>query len=103
MASDFKPSPTICYNAGMAENPTDTPEPEKQTVRVCPKCGGSMTEGFMQDLSHAATFQARWVEGEPVKSFWTGVKTVGKRQFNATTYRCEGCGFLESFADKPAQ
>ena len=35
------------------------------------------------------------LEGEPVKSLWTGVKTGGNRQFNATTYRCETCGFLE--------
>jgi predicted RNA-binding Zn-ribbon protein involved in translation (DUF1610 family) len=87
----------------MDENPTEIPDPESQPAKICPKCGGSMSEGFMRDRSHAATFQARWVEGDPVKSFWTGIKTVGKRQFDATTYRCESCGFLEWFADKPAK
>jgi predicted RNA-binding Zn-ribbon protein involved in translation (DUF1610 family) len=88
--------------ASMDETPANATNPETQPVRICPKCGGSMFEGFMQDVAHGVIRQARWVEGEPVKSFWTGVKTVGKRQFNATTYRCERCGFLESFAEKPA-
>ena len=55
--------------AGMDENRTESPNPESQPARICPKCGGSMCEGFMRDLSYGAILQAIWVEGEPVSPF----------------------------------
>lgn len=41
-----------------------------------------------------------WVEGEQEKSFWAGIKTSGRAQFNVRAMRCEKCGFLEFYADK---
>jgi hypothetical protein len=38
------------------------------------------------------------VEGQPEESIWTGTKTRGKHQVRITTYRCTGCGYLESYA-----
>ena len=43
--------------------------------------------------------QVRWVEGEPIPRFWFhGVKLEGREPVPVTTFRCEGCGYLESFA-----
>ena len=64
----------------------------------CPKCDGSMAEGFIVDqgygAAHVSTFQA----GEPRKSFWTGLKESKDDQIAITTLRCNRCGFLENYA-----
>jgi hypothetical protein len=39
-----------------------------------------------------------WVEGAPMPSFWTGLKTSNRRKLEVTTYRCASCGYLESYA-----
>ncbi len=64
----------------------------------CPKCQKRMEEGFIKDESHGYTVASKWVEGPPEKSFWTGTKTRGKKQVQVQTYRCPGCGYLESYA-----
>jgi predicted nucleic-acid-binding Zn-ribbon protein len=66
--------------------------------RKCPKCQDNMEEGFTLDHTHGANLQASWVEGQPRKSFWTGVKLSGTTQMPITTYRCDRCGYLESYA-----
>jgi hypothetical protein len=68
------------------------------TRSECAKCGGRMHEGFIKDEGHSATHPSKWVEGPPEKSFWMGLKTRGKKQVQVTTYRCDRCGYLESFA-----
>ena len=65
----------------------------------CPKCNGSMSEGFIVDQgdygsAHVSTFQS----GEPRKSFWTGLKQSKDNQVEIKTLRCNNCGFLESYA-----
>lgn len=65
----------------------------------CPKCNAEMEEGFTMDRGHYDSPSVEtWVEGVPERSFWSGIKTEGKEQFAVTTYRCEGCGYLESYA-----
>ena len=41
-----------------------------------------MEEGFILDRAHynAATINT-WIKGEPVKSFWMGIKVKDKQQF----------------------
>lgn len=65
----------------------------------CPKCEGLMEEGFIIDRGHynAGTVNT-WIEGEPVKSFWSGIKVRDKQQFQVKSFRCANCGFLESYA-----
>lgn len=65
----------------------------------CVKCGGSMSRGFLlqQNANHAHD-TISWVEGEPVKSFWRGLKLGGKAQYSVETWRCSRCGLLESYA-----
>ena len=70
---------------------------------ICGKCGGAMEIGAIADNTYGANLQSRWVEGEPKESFWTGLKTSGKAQFKIETYRCAGCGYLESYATEEAE
>ena len=65
----------------------------------CPKCNGSMTEGFIVDhgdygAAHVGTFQG----GQPRKGFFGYLKLDKTEQFPITTLRCGRCGFLESYA-----
>ncbi len=66
---------------------------------VCVKCQGTMARGFLleQDANHRYQ-PAQWVEGEPVKSFWTGLTLKGRTKLPVETWRCGRCGFLESYA-----
>ena len=64
----------------------------------CPKCAGSMTEGFVADATHGAIGVSSWVEGTPDKSVWTGVRLGNKRRAEIATWRCNRCGFLEHYA-----
>jgi uncharacterized Zn finger protein len=65
----------------------------------CPKCHGSMEEGFIKDEGQSgAVYTSKWVEGQPEESFWTVTKTRGKHVVQVITYRCALCGYLESYA-----
>lgn len=64
----------------------------------CPKCARAMERGFLLDQTHGANTQSAWIEGMPERSVWTGLKLKGRRRLAVTTYRCTGCGFLESYA-----
>ena len=64
---------------------------------VCPKCQGSMTEGFVIDEIHGSKSVSTWVEGAPVKS-WLGIRTRGRARHEIRTFRCTRCGFLENYA-----
>lgn len=67
--------------------------------QVCPKCGGRMVQGFVVDMA-TGDFSfgvSKWARGLPLRSIlfktWVlrNAPTVG-------TFRCEGCGYLESYA-----
>jgi len=64
----------------------------------CPKCQGTMEEGFILDRMQGGARPAIWYRGAPEKSFWLGVVTRGKTYYQVATYRCTECAFLESFA-----
>lgn len=67
--------------------------------RNCPKCQGSMSRGFIANKNHDGSLGTLlWVEGEPVKSVWTGLKLKGKTQLEIQTFRCSRCHFLEHYA-----
>ncbi|QEH34484.1 hypothetical protein OJF2_30230 [Aquisphaera giovannonii] len=64
----------------------------------CPKCTQPMDEGFILDQAPGSQSSAKWVEGPPQWSFWTGVKLGGRVKRQVVTYCCPKCGFLESYA-----
>ena len=69
---------------------------------TCPKCTGHMEPGFIVDQAPGgANLQSKWVEGPPTPSFWTTrgrVNMQGRELVPVTTFRCDRCGYLESFA-----
>jgi hypothetical protein len=66
---------------------------------VCPKCQGAMSQGFIMDQNmQSGTTVSTWQEGAPQRSFWTGIKRGPAEQHQTITYRCNRCGFLESYA-----
>ena len=65
---------------------------------ICGKCGGAMGIGAIADFAHGSSKQSRWVGGEPKETFWSGLQTGDRAQFKVATYRCESCGYLESYA-----
>jgi hypothetical protein len=58
-----------------------------------------MSEGFVPEADYGMNRATNWVEGAPEKSIWTGVKLRGKKRIAIVTWRCERCGYLESYAD----
>jgi DNA-directed RNA polymerase subunit RPC12/RpoP len=64
----------------------------------CPKCSGKMQEGFIYDQAYGASLVSRWVQGPPEKSLLSGVKLKGRKMIETRTFRCDKCGFLESYA-----
>ena len=65
----------------------------------CPKCDGTMVQGFVPDASYCAVLVSRWYQGRPKKSFWTGLNLPGFRGMAIGAFRCEKCGYLEFYAD----
>lgn len=63
----------------------------------CPKCSRLMVRGFVPEFS-GGVHVSFWVEGEPKESFWAGGVEIPDKQISIVTYRCAGCGFLESYA-----
>ena len=58
-----------------------------------------MSEGFVLDRGDAnSSNQQKWIEGEPTKSFWHGLHTNDRDKYAVTTFRCDRCGYLESYA-----
>ena len=67
--------------------------------KECLRCHGPMEPGFVIDRGHGQhKHSQQWVEGPPERSFWWGLKTKDKEQHSVRTYRCERCGYLESYA-----
>ena len=54
----------------------------------CPACRESMEEGFVLDQGdHNRSKVSQWVEGQPVKSFWTGLNIKDRQQHPITAIR----------------
>jgi len=67
--------------------------------KQCPKCAGTMTDGYIADQGYGTHTVPKWREGEPVKSMWVGLKLGGTTPLEITTWRCRRCGYLESYAE----
>lgn len=65
---------------------------------TCVKCSGSMSEGFVIDQGdYGAKSVSNWHDNPPERH-WYGLKTSKKNQRPIATYRCNRCGYLESYA-----
>ena len=63
----------------------------------CPRCQGSMSEGFIFGERQGMPTVSSWVEGAPEKGMF-GVKLRKRKRIEVATWRCGRCGFLESYA-----
>ena len=65
----------------------------------CLRCSGAMERGFVIDKAHYSVPDTQnWVEGAPERSFWMGLRMKGREVVPVVTWRCERCGYLESYA-----
>ena len=64
----------------------------------CPKCEGTMVDGYVVDQGHGSVSVTKWREGEPRRSIWVGLKLGGTEPIEITTWRCKRCGYLEHYA-----
>lgn len=72
------------------------------TRPTCPKCAGSMEPGYVPDVAYGQTLQSAWAPGEPkVRRFVGGIKWRQADNTPIVTFRCQRCGYLESYA-RPA-
>ncbi len=65
---------------------------------VCPKCDGKMKQGFVMDNTYGGRVVSHWAAGHPQRSFFMGTKLPEEDQIPVGVFRCEECGFLESYA-----
>ena len=70
------------------------------TQPKCPKCEEQMEEGFVADMSRTGVQVSCWIAGPPEPSAWTGIKLSNRENIKIRTFRCVGCGYLESYANK---
>lgn len=67
-------------------------------ARKCSKCSGEMEIGFLPDRSYAVVLPAVWVAGFPERKWIGGLKVTDRPAYRVETWRCKGCGNLESYA-----
>lgn len=65
----------------------------------CSKCDSDMEEGFLLEKGDLGVLSVEaWVMGKPEKSLFSGLSLKGKQVYDVKTFRCTGCGYLESYA-----
>ena len=69
----------------------------------CPKCEGTMEQGYTLDVTFGATFTGQWIRGTPKRSYFDSLaikfpSMSPSQRVPIATFRCQSCGFLESYA-----
>jgi DNA-directed RNA polymerase subunit RPC12/RpoP len=68
---------------------------------ACPRCSSSLEPGVLLDKGdNNRPNTVEWLKGTAEYSFWTGIKKKGREVLPVRTYRCERCGYLESYAER---
>jgi predicted nucleic-acid-binding Zn-ribbon protein len=70
---------------------------------TCPKCNSDMEQGFVLDRTYGTQNITKWSAGPPQKElsfglWWTGTTPSKSVEVPMATFRCSGCGYLESYA-----
>ena len=63
----------------------------------CAKCNGRMIEGHVIDGGYGASTASRWQPGRIERRWWGGIRVRDAELREVMAYRCEGCGYLESY------
>ena len=56
--------------------------------------------GTRHRLPRSSVQPSEWIQG-PVATNWIG-KVTSDERYEITAYRCDKCGYLKFYADKPA-
>jgi len=59
-----------------------------------------MEQGLIADHTHHGVVRQSWLAGETSKGWLGGEKMPKGSAVMVTTWRCESCGYLESYATK---
>jgi len=59
-----------------------------------------MIQGFVAETEKGPIGINIWVEGPQERRFLTGLETSFRQRLPIATFRCDSCGFLESYASK---
>ncbi|NYT40224.1 hypothetical protein HZY97_05615 [Sphingomonas sp. R-74633] len=70
------------------------------TPSDCPKCGSQFTEGYIADHAFLGTTVSTFVGGQPA-GLLADIARGGAERYRIQTWRCDGCGYLESYARAP--
>ena len=68
-----------------------------QAAISCPKCQGEMVQGYVLDFTPVGSRVRKWYSGPPKKAGLAGIMDATS-QTPIGTFRCQTCGFLESYA-----
>lgn len=72
-----------------------------EKILSCPKCGSPMEAGVILEKDYATRDKpSEWIKGGVEADLETGLfggKAKGQT-YSIASYRCVGCGFLESYA-----
>jgi hypothetical protein len=69
----------------------------------CIRCHAQMEVGYMLDANHSGYQQQNWYPGEPTPSVWMGLKLAKDQVLPVSTFKCQSCGYLESYAITQSQ
>ena len=68
----------------------------------CPKCAAAMEKGYIADLAEGVVLQSAWTRGVPKpRRVIGGIRWNREENIAIITFRCESCGYLESYAARP--
>jgi hypothetical protein len=59
-----------------------------------------MVQGFVAEFTYGNTSVEAWSAGPPKKEWLIGVRVSPVGRLPIATFRCEACGYLESYARK---
>ncbi len=68
-----------------------------QSTISCPKCKGEMVQGYVLDFTPVGARVRQWNSGAPKSPAWAVIRD-SITQIPIGTFRCQSCGFLESYA-----
>lgn len=58
-----------------------------------------MEQGLIVDHAHHGGVRQTWIAGESQRGILVAEKMPKGREIRVTTWKCAGCGYLESYAD----
>ena len=94
---EFDPSAFELRSRGLIQGFSKKELSMSQAAISCPKCQGEMAQGYVHDFTPVGVGISQWNAGPPKKAFSAGILDAPSH-IPIGTFRCQSCGFLESYA-----